>query len=55
MENTDKLSHEIEQKMRAFDKEYENRVRQEYIQAAWKRWFDAVKKNRSMQQQQPHQ
>jgi hypothetical protein len=49
--NNDKVSQEIEKKMREIDKEYEKRVRDTYVQAAWVRWFDAVKKNRSMQQQ----
>ncbi len=53
--NNDTLSQEIEKKMREIDKEYEKRVRDTYVQAAWARWFDAVKKNRSMQQQQPRQ
>ena len=46
---------EIERRMNQSDKEYERRVREEYVQAAWKRWLDAVKKNKATAQQPPRQ
>jgi hypothetical protein len=53
--NNDKVSQEIEQKMRETDKEYAQRIREDHVQAAWKRWFEAVKKNRVTTQQPPRQ
>ena len=47
----DKISQELEQKMSENDKKYEKWVRDTHVHAAWAKWFDAVKKNRSMQQQ----
>ena len=46
---------EIERRMNQSDNEYEKRLREEYAQAAWKRWFEAVKKNKSTTQQPPRQ
>ena len=51
----DKISQELEQKMSENDKKYEKWVRDTYVHAAWVRWFEAVKKNRSMKQHPPHQ
>ena len=55
----DTQSQEIEQKMREKDTLYEKRLREEYVEAAWKRWLDAVQKNKAaqptLQQPQKHQ
>ncbi len=53
--NNDKVSQDIEQKMRETDKKYEQRIREDYVAAAWKRWFEAVKKNKTTTQQPPRQ
>ena len=49
MEAKDK-DQEIQRKMNETDRKYEQQIREEQIQTAWNRWFDAVKLRQSTQQ-----